>query len=453
MKPFSIRLRLTAWYFVVLIAALGLFGIMALLAMQRGIEDTVDEGLREQADGIEELIKRVLPEGQSKKLGIVRWLLLFSCIGFPWAAESADRSAVKIEVYNGSALIPASINGKHLQFLIDTGSSGSAISETLIEDLMLQEGDTTEAVGNYGTQSLRTVQIGSIKVADSEFHNQRFAALNLAGLSRALGVSVGGVLGNDILKNVTFQLIYSSQTARFGRTSELGDLGTPVKLKEVQNQFFVPTNLVSVNRDLLLDTGANATNLSSEVWEELSKVWTPKSVIDGIASSANSPAAAFLVCLPHLRVGNIEMKDQAVRVQRAVSAGAFSDAGFSGILGSDLLRQFEVTYDLGDSLLFLKPDPGFRPDPYKFVTIGIQFAKDVSGVFTVVSVWKKSPAAQTGIFPGDRIVSINGENAAEMSLEQFSARIHGKEGTRLKVKIKRENQLLEVTVKTQKLLC
>ena len=73
-------------------------------------------------------------------------------------------------------------------------------------------------------------------------------------------------------------------------------------------------------------------------------------------------------------------------MQNPVSTGAFSEAGFEGILGSDVLRQFEVTFDLGHALLYLKPDTGFRPDPYKYVTIEIQFAKDTSGAFTVVSV-------------------------------------------------------------------
>jgi len=147
------------------------------------------------------------------------------------------------------------------------------------------------------------------------------------------------------------------------------------------------------------------------------------------------------------------MKNQTVRVQRPVNTGAFAQAGFSGILGSDLLRQFEVTFDLGHSLLFLKRDPAFHSDPYKYITIGIQFAKDASGDFTVMAVWKDSPAAQQGILPGDRILSINGETVAGMTLEQFSAKLHGKEGTPLRLKIDRESRSLEFSVKTRKLLC
>jgi len=66
MKPLSIRFKLTAWYFAVLIVTFVLFGIVAFFAMQQGIETTVDEGLRDQANGIQELMKNAMPEGRER---------------------------------------------------------------------------------------------------------------------------------------------------------------------------------------------------------------------------------------------------------------------------------------------------------------------------------------------------------------------------------------------------
>ena len=66
MKPLSIRFKLTAWYFAVLIVTFVLFGIVAFFAMQQGIETTVDEGLRDQVSGIQELMRNVQPEGPER---------------------------------------------------------------------------------------------------------------------------------------------------------------------------------------------------------------------------------------------------------------------------------------------------------------------------------------------------------------------------------------------------
>ena len=60
MRPLPIRLKLTAWYIAILLASLSVFGITAFFAMKKGIENTVDENLEEQAGGIEELMGRVL---------------------------------------------------------------------------------------------------------------------------------------------------------------------------------------------------------------------------------------------------------------------------------------------------------------------------------------------------------------------------------------------------------
>jgi heavy metal sensor kinase len=66
MRPLSIRLKLTAWYITVLVVTLGVFGMVAFLAMQQGIQATVDEDLQHRASGIKELMGRVLAEGSGR---------------------------------------------------------------------------------------------------------------------------------------------------------------------------------------------------------------------------------------------------------------------------------------------------------------------------------------------------------------------------------------------------
>ena len=66
MRPLSIRLRLTAWYVAFLLASLSILGIVAFLAMKKGIYETVDENLREQAASIEELMGRVMQDEPSR---------------------------------------------------------------------------------------------------------------------------------------------------------------------------------------------------------------------------------------------------------------------------------------------------------------------------------------------------------------------------------------------------
>lgn len=62
MKSLPIRVKLTAWYFAVLAATLALFGAVAFFAMQKSIERTVDENLRDRASDVQKLMARVARE-------------------------------------------------------------------------------------------------------------------------------------------------------------------------------------------------------------------------------------------------------------------------------------------------------------------------------------------------------------------------------------------------------
>ena len=72
MKRLSIRLRLTAWYMAILLACLSLFGIVAFVAMRKGIEKSVDENLGGQADGVAEVMGRVLQQEPAELQGELR---------------------------------------------------------------------------------------------------------------------------------------------------------------------------------------------------------------------------------------------------------------------------------------------------------------------------------------------------------------------------------------------
>ncbi len=60
MKPLPIRLRLTGWYFTIFAAFLCLFSLYAYFAMGNSVYRTVDEELRDRADGVRGLIQRVV---------------------------------------------------------------------------------------------------------------------------------------------------------------------------------------------------------------------------------------------------------------------------------------------------------------------------------------------------------------------------------------------------------
>jgi heavy metal sensor kinase len=67
MRPLPIRIRLTAWYFLVLCLAFGAFSFLAFFEVRGSIHSAVDEGLRDRAADIRELLERQWPPEQVKR--------------------------------------------------------------------------------------------------------------------------------------------------------------------------------------------------------------------------------------------------------------------------------------------------------------------------------------------------------------------------------------------------
>src|SRR5207245_11752203 len=63
MKPASIRVRLTAWYFAVLAMGLGLFGAGMYFTARQSVHAAVDDELYVRLQGVQRLMQRELPGG------------------------------------------------------------------------------------------------------------------------------------------------------------------------------------------------------------------------------------------------------------------------------------------------------------------------------------------------------------------------------------------------------
>ena len=66
MRPLPIRIKLAAWYFAVLAVTFALFGAVAFFAMQKSIQTTVDENLRDRVSDVQKLMTRFANEDEER---------------------------------------------------------------------------------------------------------------------------------------------------------------------------------------------------------------------------------------------------------------------------------------------------------------------------------------------------------------------------------------------------
>ncbi len=81
-----------------------------------------------------------------------------------------------------------------------------------------------------------------------------------------------------------------------------------------------------------------------------------------------------------------------------------------------------------------------------FVGIGIYMTKDNNGNVIVIAPIEDSPAEEAGLKTGDIITKVNGEECYDIDLDVVSNKIKGEEGTKVKLELVRDGEILEKEV-------
>ena len=352
---------------------------------------------------------------------------------------------------DGTFLVDARVNGSPAVLVLDTGAEHSLLDREFAQRLGLHPVAYAELQTPYSSENTAVILVPHLDIQSVHSSGLRMMTDDLAATSGALGVHIDGALGNDVIRKFTITLDYSVGTITFGRIS-VAPHGVPIKLHRIGNRYFAHLNLDGVPLTFLLDTGTNFSVLSNSGWSRLNQDKKALSVIDGVRSSGTL-APSKLVCIRQMTIGGTSYENLPMRVQPPTSAGFLSNPDVDGLLGSDFLKQFVVSLDLANDSLYLRPDPNFKADQDRFSTIGIQFAKDPTGFFTVMAVWSPTPASQGGLKIGDQIRSVNGLSTVEMTQEDLSRQLHGESGRKIQLVIGSDENQHSIRLEIRNLLC
>jgi predicted aspartyl protease len=352
---------------------------------------------------------------------------------------------------DGTFLVEARINGDLATLLIDTGAERSSLDRKFAQRIGLRPVEVVNIQRPDSEDRTEVVVVTDLDIQSVHSSNIKMTTDDLAASSGALGAHIDGVLGNDILRKSWVTLDYSTGSVTFGPLSATHH-GVPTKLLRIENRYFVHSSSDGISLTFLLDTGTNFSALSNSGWSRLNQDKKGLLTIDGVRSSGTSTTSQ-LVCIQQMSIGRDSYKNLPMRVQPLTSAGILANLDVSGLLGSDFLRRFVVSLDLANDYMYLTPDPHFNADQYRFSTIGIQFAKNPSGFFTVMAVWSPTPASEANFNVGDQIVSVNGLSTAPMTQEDLSHQLHGEPGRRIQVDISSHGSQRTVGLAIRNLLC
>jgi C-terminal processing protease CtpA/Prc len=132
--------------------------------------------------------------------------------------------------------------------------------------------------------------------------------------------------------------------------------------------------------------------------------------------------------------------------------GALSATNNDGPIGNEILRRFKLILDYSRKRMWLEPNAHLT-EPFASDMSGIEFDSggDNCRVFKVTSIAENSPAAETGIQPGDEIVAIDGRAAGQFTSSEIY-KLFMIEGAEHALMLRRANQSFTVKIKLRRLL-
>jgi hypothetical protein len=143
------------------------------------------------------------------------------CLCFGSADGVEHRSTANVEVpfrlFNDNLVIVKATVGtlKNVNMILDTGTNPSAISQELADRLTLK-GKTERLQTLNGAIQAQSLILPYIQVGPLEARPIRVLVQDLSSMERSLGISLGGIVGLDILCTGSFTIDYRMKKIVFG---------------------------------------------------------------------------------------------------------------------------------------------------------------------------------------------------------------------------------------------
>lgn len=351
-----------------------------------------------------------------------------------------------LRFFQREMFVNAKLNGREYAMLLDTGAAITVVDKPVAEALHLPPGERMNVLGASGQGESVVTRLASVELGRVKLQDLQVAVTDL-GLIRLLGGErFGGVLGFNVLSRFRITVDYHAGTLRLEPSG--GQLPSG---KVVQAQFPGATPLLEMEVEdigsvpMLLDTGAAMTIIPAEKAQQ----WQPSRSASlglalGVGGMGSVPRAARARTV---RLAGETITDALLMFASPAPKGApvqiLSEAGF-GFLGNNILRHFRLTIDYPMRTVVLQrmPEPAPLGDTAS-TGIVLDLTADTAKVMGVMPL---SPAWAQGIERGDEILTVDGRSTKGVAPSEVQRRLAGKEGSRVRVRLRRANRTWETTL-------
>ncbi|WP_237267420.1 aspartyl protease family protein [Tenacibaculum todarodis] len=401
---------------------------------------------------------------------------------------------------NNLIILPLEINGKELNFILDTG-----VNKTILFNL-----SQNDSIGLKNIETIALQGLGGGKPVDALLSkNNRFRIKNLISsneelyvvlkddfdLSGKMGITIHGIIGHKLLKNVIIRINYKTKKIDFYNPKYY-------KYKKCKRCETFPLefyrNKPYINVSAQIDTlGNNITDLkmlidsggSDAMWlfeNTKVEIKTPiKHFNDLLGEGLSGAIYGNRSKIPYIKIGRFVVKKPTVSFLDSIStfnARKFKER--NGSIGGTILKRFKVIIDYPNKKISLKKNASLKDGFYynmsglSVVFIGKKLIREeqetkVIGAYgtnngsssnntlslvtsytykfkpsyKVNNVVSGSPSAFAGIKKDDIILEINNKPVHNYTLDEITSLFQKKPNRKIKMLVERKGLKLKFEFK------
>ena len=340
------------------------------------------ERYREAADAYEHFLA-IAPKTDADRRARIRGLIDFlRYLGQQSSLYdlSGNRTVVPFESINGLPILELQINNekKPLRFVLDTGSGMSVVSEATAKRLGVRpvaRGGMARAVGGGGRFEivygfLSSIEIGEVRVENVPVYIRHFFDDK---------TTVDGYLGLSVISKFITSIDYGQRTFTLARnrSSDAPDpwgiiyrdaqqadatrekpFAVDIPLRTTSSGFMsgeVHIEGVEKPWNFIIDTGASISVVSEELAEAEGMRGYEQTIRTRIYGAAGITDDVKTLLLPRVTLGALNKEKIRAAVLDLDPVNETSGFRQSGILGSNFLQHFRVSFDFQRGLIRLEP--------------------------------------------------------------------------------------------------
>ena len=339
-----------------------------------------------------------------------------------------------------------------LNFILDSGSGGISLDSTTIKYFGITPTPSDRTIrGIAGIRNVSFFNNQKLNFPRLTIDNLNFHINDYRILTIVYGEQIDGIIGYSVLSRYIIKLDYDSSYIEFWSRGSMKYPRGGYLLKPVIST--LPVHLLrvkdeeTINARFLFDLGAGLNlMLSTDFIKDSAILRKKRKLYAKEAEGLGGKIDMHMTVIKEAKLGPYRFRNVPIYIfEDTYNVTSYPYLG--GLIGSDILRRFNIILNYSNRDIYLVPNSHFG-DPFDYAYSGIELYF-VNGLIIIGDVAKDSPAEKVGVKEGDIVIAVN--KNFEQNLQHLKASLQNA-GNQIKIIVKRGDELMEFQFKVKSIL-